>query len=586
MKKRQLLTVLAFTLPSLSVQADVGFPVGPGGPKQSIDIEQLKEKVKAQIKNEKHSGSSKSKTTNPFGNEYDYGNKVEDANEQEVEINQLTQSLQERLSKEELVKFYDYQTLDNVLSFSALALQAWNPELKNATIKTQIVRNIVNFGFMKGFVTPMMSLMDLSYATGKPQFGNLLNVMLMDIAPTIAIGFEKNYNIPTSINGLNFTQLSAHGRDYMWKVLTSQLDSEFYANHKNSLIDAKLNDRINPMKYNDKSMDHFINNTVKSDKSYLSQYFKMIGHENTELPSKSGLTEEKKKQNSEKFLAQRGVFTNSLASESNTCLAKCMDEVGDRAVKYGDSGQAIGNAVGAIVGKMAKVGAVAGAGIGGLIGQGGGMVVGAVVGGYECSKSSECGGKDKAKEKEIKEQKEKEAKEQKEKINKEQSENKKQQDDVKKQQEENKKQQEKHKNDVKKQEELKKQQQQLEKRQAELKKKEEELKRKEEDLKKQEEEDKKKEEESKQNDANQEGSDLTKTMLKDDEGKPDMSFEEQQKLKKSSTSTPMCPRDDFTTGSGNPVSKLDYIKVMEKDKNSASEQKPVLIYPQAPNMFD
>lgn len=560
MKKVQLLILATVTIASMNGFAGVTWPSGPNAPKSSIDLE----KLKAQIKNEKHSSNSKTDATDIF--------------EQ-----QLFEDLVLRLQQDELVKLIDDKTLDNVLSFSALALQAWNPELKDMAIKTQISRNIVQFGFMKGFVTPMMTLIDLSYATGKPQFGNLLNVMLAEISPAVASSFEKNYNLPTSINGVNFTQLSSYGRDYMWKVLVSQIGTDLHVNFNQKLfqVDASLDDRINPMNYSDKSMDHFIDNTIKSKNSYLHQYFEIIGHEQSEI-TKGSLTKEMKKENTEKLVAKRGVFTNSLASETNTCLSKCMDEMGERITKYGDKGETIGTAAGAVVGKLAKTGAAAGAGIGGLIGKGLGSAVGVVAGGYACSQSSECTGKDNEKEKaakeqkqkEIKEQNEKEAKAQREQIQKEQDENKKQQDEIKKQQE-------KHKNDIKKQEELKKQQQQLAKQQAELKKREEELKKKEDEQKKKDEEDKKKEDEKTNEEAIEEQG-QSKTMQKEDDG-PNKSFEEQQKMKQDSSSTPMTPADDFSPGARKTISKLDYIKAVKKEKSESSETRPILVYPKSPN---
>lgn len=585
MKKMQLLTVLAVTLVGLGAQA-VSIPGSPGtkGPKLGMSEEEL---IQA-IKNEKNFGKSKKFNVPSFDEDSTQATQV-------IENEQLLKELKSRLSQDELVKYFDDRTLNNVLSFSALAFQAWNPELKKATIKTQIIRNIVNFGFMKGFVTPVMSLIDESYATGKPQFGNLLNVMLNDISPSLARSFEVNYKLPTTIQGVTFSQISAHGRDYMWNVLVSQLGAEFYESHKKSSVDSAINDRINPMNYSEKSMDHFIINTVKSEKSYLHQYFKTIGHDSTKTASRGGLSEAQKKKNTEQFHARRGVFTSAVANESNTCLSRCMDEVGKHSIKYGDAGQTIGNAAGAIIGKIAKVGAGVGAGVGGLVGQGAGIVVGAGVGVYECSKAKECGGQDTTRdkeakhtaEKEAKEKNEKEVKEQKEKIKKEQDDNQKQQEEIKKHHDQIKKEQEKYKDDLKKQEELKKQREKIEKQQAELKKKESELKKQEEEQKKKEEElkkDKEAEEKGK-SETEQEGSGSTKTMLKDDEGQSKFSIEEQQKIKKAVISTPMTPSDDFSSGSGVSVSKLDYIKVMSKEKN-IEEEKPVIVYPKSPNSAD
>ena len=74
-------------------------------------------------------------------------------------------------------------------------------------------------------------------------------------------------------------------------------------------------------------------------------------------------------------------------------------------------------------------------------------------------------------------------------------------------------------------------------------------------------------------------------MQKEDEG-PHKTIEEQQKMKKASTSTPRTPVDDFSIA-GVGVSKLDYIKAIKKEKNSSSsETHPGLVYPKSPNSAD
>lgn len=581
MKNLQLIALLTLTAVSLNSFAGLPpMPRGPGiTPVSPIDTD----KIIAQIKNEKHATPDKKQGADFFEK-------------------QLLQNLMTQLQREDLVRSLDDKSLDDVLSFSALALQAWNPELKEAAIKTQLAKNIVQFGFMKGFVSPMMALIDLSYATGKPQFGNLINVMMAEISPSVAGGFEKNYNLPVSINGMTFAQLSSFGRDYMWKVLVLQVGADLQNDFAKASFqaDQDINKRIDPMSYSDRGMDHFVEQTMKSKNSYLQKYFALIGY-NSNFSEQGSLSAEAKTKNAETIFAKRGIFTNALASESNTCLSKCMDVIGEKVTKYGDEGDTVGTLVGAAVGKVKKTGAVAAAGIGGLIGRGLGSIIGAGVGGYECTKTKECAGVDEEKEKiakekeqkekELKEQKDREQKdkqlrekaikEQKEKVQKEIDENRKQQEEIKKQQEEIKRQQEKYKDDLKKQEELKKQKQDLEKQQAELKKREEELRKKEEKQKKDEEEERK-DTEQKQN--KQQNLQEQKTMLKEDEGSG-MTFEEQQQMKKVASSTPITPTDDFSIiGVG--VSQLDYIKAVKKEQNSSVETHPVLVYPKSPNSED
>ena len=566
MKTTKILIVLPIIIASLNLHAAMGFPGGSHGSNSGIDIE----KIKQQIKNDK-SGLQKKKS-DPVLDIFGGGNVN---TEHDLEIFELAEKLELKLKNDDLVKYYDRQTLDKVLSFAAMAFQAWNPELKETSVKTQIVRNIVNFGFKKGFVSPIMSLIDVSYATGKPQFGNLLNVMMKEISPKVADQLEANYNLPTSINGANFLQLSGHGRQYMWDVLLSQLGHDFSKVHNQKLTtEKKLNDLINPMKHSDESMDHFTENTVRSKNSFLDYYLKTIGHQSMQHISDGAISPEQKKMNAEKFEKRRGLFTDTLASQSNSCYSKCMDEMTENIIDYGTYGNAVGRVAGAVVGKLLKVGGKSGADIGGKVGAAIGTTAGTAVGVYECSKACSDKSSQEKKEKEAKEQKEKEIKEYKQNLKKEQDETRAQQDEIKKQQE-------KYKSDIKKQEELKQKQIELEKKQAELKKKEEELKIKE----GQEKEEDEKEKQVNENTEDQKVENSEKPKQDDEEGSG-LTIEEQQKIKKSSTSTPMAPKDDFVTISGSPLSKYDYIKVMDKDVYEAPEKKPILVYPKNPNSLD
>lgn len=295
---------------------------------------------------------------------------------------QLEELLQARLREvDNIVRFRDHTSLDRVLTFSGLAFQAWNPELRHTDTKTMIVKNIINYGFIEGFVVPTMAMMDASYAIGHEGFGNLMNAMLSEIAPNIAENFKKQYGVPTEVNGQNFDQISNHGRQRMWVALMGQLDPDFYKVHNETeilLIDGRLKAKSDN---NDLSVNDFINVNINGDKTAIRNYLKKIGKED----------------NSSQLAGKRRLFSSELGDrvDATQCAVKCLKEVLSGAAE-GDAG---GKAVGKIAGKGSKALARVTA------------VLGAANGVDKCIASTECGGskEQRAEEKRKKEEAEKAA---------------------------------------------------------------------------------------------------------------------------------------------------------------------------------
>lgn len=347
----------------------------------------LTESQIAAIKNERGQ-THKNNSVNLFGED----------NQEELE-----DLLQARLREvDHITHFRDRTSLDRALTFSGLALQAWNPDLRHSDAKNIVVKNIVNYGFVDGFIVPTMAMINGSYAIGNPGFGNLLNTMLADITPNIADTFKKQYGIQTETNNQNFDEISSQGRDGMWKALMSQLDPSFFEVHKETeklLVDGRLKpayksenilanqtitseDQFNSynqsQEYNSKikegKINDFINININGDHTAIGNYLKKIGKEDNSQKIKdnrnSGLnstpTNNPKEKNANKNYA---VFSVDKKVNAWECSFRCTKDV----FVYGLGGAGAGMIASPVA--AAALGAV-----------------GAVMGLDECSRHLLCGG--------------------------------------------------------------------------------------------------------------------------------------------------------------------------------------------------
>lgn len=325
---------------------------------------------------------------------------------------ELEQLLQARLREvSHLTHFRDHTSLDKALTFSGLALQAWNPELRHTDTKTMIVKNIINYGFMDGFIVPTMSLMDMSYATGNSGFGTLLNVMLNDITPGIAEHFKNKYGIPTEFRQKDFDQISNQARNTMWMSLISQLDPDFYQEHTNverDFASARLDDgsSVNPnTKFKDitsndqfdnfskvsddntyygpqeydsavkkSDMNDFINVALKGNKTALAHFLKKMGKEDKSQKiyanRNSGMNSTPTNNPNEKTENKyRGVFSADTKVNAWECTLRCTKDI----ITYGGTAGTIG-----LLGGPVTAGILGGAGV--------------LLGADECSRHQLCGG--------------------------------------------------------------------------------------------------------------------------------------------------------------------------------------------------
>lgn len=321
-------------------------------------IEELKKSVIQMIKNEK---------AKPIHKKPEFTHEFED----ESTLNAAVQL--KLIEANDVLHLRDHKTFDDALTFMSLAYKAWNPELRDIDLKKQFKKNIAHFGFINGFVTPAMALMDLSYATKMPQFGGLLNLMLNDISPSIAMNLNTSFGIPLEFNNLNFTTLRNQGRDGMWQTLVTGLDPAFYDSHNKMASAQELKNTINPLLSLEPTMDTFLDNTLKTKSSYLNVYLTKMGHKD----STSNILGNREK--------MKGAFSSATEKDPVSCQAKCYEEIKDRA-KYSVP---VGAAAGAKVGTL---GGPKGTLVGGIIGGTAGLGVAAYVGYNECKSSIQCGG--------------------------------------------------------------------------------------------------------------------------------------------------------------------------------------------------
>lgn len=317
---------------------------------------------------------------------------------------ELEELLQARLREvSHLTYFRDHTSLDKAITFSGLALQAWNPELRHTDTKKMVIKNIINYGFIDGFVVPTMVLLNSSYAIENKGFGNLLNTMLSDIVPSIADNLKKQYGIPTEVNNQNFDQISKNGRQAMWNTLLSQLDPDFFKVHQETeklLVDGRLKPRAEvedlPIKktiisedqfdiygasreyepqFKEAKINDFINVNINGDKTAIAHYLKKIGKEDNSQKIRdnrtSGMnstpTNTVKETSGGKF---RGVFSSDRKVNAWECAFRCTKDV----FMWGLGGVGGGALIGGPVGAAAM------------------GTAGTVIGLDECSRHQLCGG--------------------------------------------------------------------------------------------------------------------------------------------------------------------------------------------------
>ncbi|WP_413288261.1 hypothetical protein [Bdellovibrio sp. HCB337] len=271
-----------------------------------------------------------------------------------------------------LIQIRSQESLDQSITFLAAALLAWNPSLKKYNLKKILSDRVQKVGVMEGLVLPTITLIDMSYAAGVPRFGSLLNPMLNELAPSIAVDLNKKFQLPLDYKGESFGAISTRNSlPQLIESFQTRLDSNF-----NSQMSAK------PQSADLNQKQDLFHQVLIGPGSYLKYRAGQLGNTD-EAPQNLKLPGGKNPSEGGSFGKEiaplpKGLFSNRTIVEYNTCTAECAFHAG----LFGGAGWKAGLEIGALIPHpVAKAVAPA---VGGVIGIGVGL--------NECSTSKACGG--------------------------------------------------------------------------------------------------------------------------------------------------------------------------------------------------
>lgn len=263
-------------------------------------------------------------------------------------------------------------SLDQAIDFLAAAFIAWNPTMAKQDVQAAIYQEIREHGIMNGLVKPTLNLIDASYATGFPLFGDLLNPMLNEISPKVAIGLNKRFGLPLKLQGKNFEDVvKENDISGMVHTFQSLLNEGFYADSSSmpgSIQEAgKSKSLFSQFLFGKGS---FLEYSLASNLSVSEGTPR--GHTFSHPPSQNHIG------GGSPPPLPRGLFTNKDMFSYNTCAAECLND----GFKLGVMGATAGGAITKFI--PHPIVKAAGPVIGGAIGAGIGL--------NECRTSKACSG--------------------------------------------------------------------------------------------------------------------------------------------------------------------------------------------------
>jgi len=279
--------------------------------------------------------------------------------------------LDSSISDQDYINLTYPDSLDQAVDFLSAAFIAWNPAMAKQDVRTAIYREIREHGIMNGIVKPTLNLIDASYATGFPQFGNLLNPMLNEISPKVAIGLNKKFGLPLNFQDKNFEDVvKENGISGMVHTFQSLLSEGFYTDSSSMAGSIQVDTSKSFFSQFLFGNGSFLEYSMASNLSFNEGTPR--GHTFTPPPSQDPLGSRSKSP------LPRGLFTNRDMFSYNTCAAECLNDGFKLGVMGATAGGAITNFIPHPIVKAA------GPVIGGAIGAGIGL--------NECRTSKACGG--------------------------------------------------------------------------------------------------------------------------------------------------------------------------------------------------
>lgn len=172
------------------------------------------------------------------------------------------------------------QSVQNATRFLAFAIQAWNPSLREVNVSAILKSNISKYGVNEGLIKPTLSLIDISFAAGRPEFGNLLNPMLNSVAPDIAATLNAKFGMALDYEGKSFTNVSQYSKGEIWTTMTRTLGENFYGKDQDSQSQSQSQSNMNTL-----TPDRFLSGTLMGKGSYfayaLSNQMNKMGIQNS-----------------------------------------------------------------------------------------------------------------------------------------------------------------------------------------------------------------------------------------------------------------------------------------------------------------
>lgn len=354
-------------------------------------------------------------------------------------------------SLEKKVHPYNQQTIPQAIRFLSLAMQAWNPSLRTVNVGAIINSNVQTYGVAAGLIGPALTLIDISFAAGRPEFGNLLNPMLTQLAPEVGAMMNQKFGMAADYEGRDFNTISKYGNADIWSTMTQTLGGDFYSQHpegkqanqldqkrdlatqifqgEGSYFAYRMNKEYgqynmrpgannNPQNGPQRQIpgrDTGVSSTPRPPGSIddsMSNGRTPIGNRNSDIYSTPGNSRDVDNQqgrmpfttdngdimstpgrrsgqvdDNARGERPKGPLSNRDMESYKSCFNECYNNAADNIPKGAKAGGVIGGTIGTRIGKIP--GGIAGTFIGGVLGA----AVGAGAGVAECSHSTACGSK-------------------------------------------------------------------------------------------------------------------------------------------------------------------------------------------------
>lgn len=296
----------------------------------------------------------------------------------------------------------DQKTQEQVSRFFSLALEAWNPSLNPNDIQRIVDRHIEKAGLLKGLIEPALALIDMSYAAGKPSFGNLLNPMIRELAPDLANQLHDKYQLPLDYHGQSFGQIAGLSNKQIFSVMSNILGTgnQFYQDVKHEQIDSNadylpqaLLGNSSFIKYT--AQNNYPNQMHREDDGSFPQN---KNPNQTSTPRDSNDIDDGKAtynpqrnsvstprmQDDNLDEKPHGLFSKTNLVSYGACFSDCAEKL----ILFEGSGMAIGAAIGATTGTVVVpgIGTITGGELGKIIGA----TIGGAIGGMACTNVKSC----------------------------------------------------------------------------------------------------------------------------------------------------------------------------------------------------